>query len=116
MAEYKLAVIAGDGVGPEVISEGKKVLDALSKSNPNLKFTYDDLPWGSAYYRETGKMMPDNGLEMLKSNQAIFFGAVGDPDIPDHITLQGLLLPMRRAFDQAISLDHVIFTRGLSPQ
>ena len=104
MAEYKLAVIAGDGVGPEVISEGKKVLDALSKSNPNLKFTYDDLPWGSAYYRETGKMMPDNGLEMLKSNQAIFFGAVGDPDIPDHITLQGLLLPMRRAFDQAISI------------
>ena len=104
MAEYKLAVIAGDGVGPEVIAEGKKVLDALSKSNPNLKFTYDDLPWGSAYYRENGKMMPDDGLEMLKSNQAIFFGAVGDPDIPDHITLQGLLLPMRRAFDQAISI------------
>ncbi|MEC9308717.1 MAG: tartrate dehydrogenase [Chloroflexota bacterium] len=104
MPEYKLAVIAGDGVGPEVIAEGKKVLDALSNASTELNFAYSELPWGSAYYRETGQMMPDDGLEQLKQNEAIFFGAVGDPDIPDHITLQGLLLPMRRAFDQAISI------------
>ncbi len=102
MPEYSLAVIAGDGVGPEVVAEGKKVLDALAGGG--LSFSYTEYPWGSAYYRETGRMMPDDGLEQLQAHDAILFGAVGDPNIPDHITLQGLLLPMRRAFDQAISI------------
>jgi tartrate dehydrogenase/decarboxylase/D-malate dehydrogenase len=104
MAEYKLAVIAGDGIGPEVINEGKKVLQALSNHFPALSFQFTDFPWGSAYYRETGRMMSEDGLDQLKAHDAIFFGAVGDPDIPDHITLQGLLLPMRRAFDQGICI------------
>ena len=101
MAEYNLAVIGGDGVGPEVIAEGRKVLEALASSGgPSFRFT--EFPWGSDYYRETGRLMPEDGLELLSAFDAILFGAVGDPDIPDHITLQGLLLPMRRGFDQGV--------------
>src|SRR5918996_1003576 len=104
MAEYNLAVIPGDGVGPEVIAEGKKVLDVLASQTPGLAFNYIEFSWGSDYYRETGQMMPDDGLEQLQTSDAILFGAVGDPQIPDHITLQGLLLPMRRVFDQAVCI------------
>ena len=104
MSEYNLALIPGDGVGPEVVAEGKKVLDALSDGTPALGFRYAEYPWGSAYYRETGRMMPEDGLEQLKTCDAILFGAVGDPNIPDHITLQGLLLPMRRYFDQGVCI------------
>ena len=104
MTEYNLALIPGDGVGPEVVAEGKKILTALSNLEPELSFTYTEFPWGSAYYRETGKMMPDDGLSEVGKCDAILFGAVGDPNIPDHITLQGLLLPMRRAFDQGVCI------------
>ena len=104
MADYKLAVIAGDGVGPEVISEGRKVLDAVVSSNPGLSFTSTEFPWGSDYYRETGSLMPDDGIEQLAGHDAILFGAVGDPNIPDHITLHGLLLPLRRSFDQGVCI------------
>ena len=114
MPEYKLAVIAGDGVGPEVVAEGKKILNALASQTPGLSFTYTDYPWGSAYYRETGLMMPDDGLEQLKPHDSILFGAVGDPNIPDHVTLHGLLLPMRRAFDQAISIRPVYLHPGVN--
>ncbi len=113
MPEYNLAVIAGDGVGPEVVAEGKKILNALADQTPDLSFRYTDFPWGSAYYRETGQMMPDDGLERLRPHDAILFGAVGDPNIPDHITLHGLLLPMRRAFDQAISIRPVYLYPGV---
>jgi tartrate dehydrogenase/decarboxylase/D-malate dehydrogenase len=104
MAECKLAVIPGDGIGPEVVAEGKKVLEAVAASTGGLSFRYTQYPWGSAYYRETGRMMPEDGLEQLGRHDAILFGAVGDPNIPDHITLQGLLLPMRRAFDQGVCI------------
>ena len=104
MAEYKLAVIPGDGVGPEVVAEGRKVLDALASGTPDLKFRYSEFPWGSDYYRETGLLMPEDGLDQLRSSDAILFGAVGDPQIPDHITLHGLLLPMRRSFDQGVCI------------
>ena len=102
MAEYNLAVIAGDGIGPEVISQGLKVLDAVAAQSDGISFHTTEFPWGSDYYRETGLMMPADGLAQLSGCHAVLFGAVGDPDIPDHVTLQGLLLPMRRAFDQAI--------------
>ena len=71
MADYKLAVIAGDGVGPEVITEGRKVLDAVSRSNPSVTFTFTEFPWGSDYYRETGGLMPDDGIEQLAGHDVI---------------------------------------------
>jgi tartrate dehydrogenase/decarboxylase/D-malate dehydrogenase len=104
MSEYNLALIPGDGVGPEVVAEGKKVLDAVAASWPDIGFRYTEYPWGSAYYRETGRMMPEDGLDQVQTCDAILFGAVGDPNIPDHITLQGLLLPMRRRYDQGICI------------
>ena len=113
MAEYNLAVIAGDGIGPEVISEGRKVLDAVATQTDGLSFRAVEYPWGSDYYRETGRMMPEDGLEQLSSSDAVLFGAVGDPNIPDHVTLQGLLLPMRRAFDQAICVRPAVLFPGV---
>ena len=114
MTEYNLALIPGDGVGPEVVAEGKKILGALSDLEPDLNFTYTEFPWGSAYYRETGKMMPEDGLSEVEKCDAILFGAVGDPNIPDHITLQGLLLPMRRAFDQGICIRPAYLYPGVT--
>ncbi|MBM3264402.1 MAG: isocitrate/isopropylmalate dehydrogenase family protein [candidate division Zixibacteria bacterium] len=96
MSRYHIAVIAGDGVGPEVIAEGKKVLNALG--SPVVTFT--DFPWSSNFYRQTGRFIPEGGLDEVKGFDAIFFGAVGDPDIQDHVTLNNLILPIRRYFDQ----------------
>ena len=107
------AVIAGDGIGPEVIAEGRKVLDAVAIQSDGLFFRVTEFPWGSDYYRETGRMMPEDGLERLSDYDAVLFGAVGDPNIPDHVTLQGLLLPMRRAFDQAICIRPAVLYPGV---
>ena len=114
MAEYNLAVIAGDGIGPEVIAQGRKVLEAVAAQSEGLFFRTTEFPWGSDYYRETGRMMPEDGLGQLSTCDAVLFGAVGDPDIPDHITLQGILLPMRRAFDQAICVRPAVLYPGVA--
>ena len=113
MAQYNVAVIAGDGIGPEVIAEGRKVLDAVAARTDGLSFQLTDFPWGSDYYRETGRMMPEDGLDQIAGFDGVLFGAVGDPNIPDHITLQGLLLPMRRAFDQAICVRPAVLYPGV---
>ena len=113
MAQYNVAVIAGDGIGPEVIAEGRKVLDAVAAGTDGLSFQLTDFPWGSDYYRETGRMMPEDGLDQIAGFDGVLFGAVGDPNIPDHITLQGLLLPMRRAFDQAICVRPAVLYPGV---
>jgi tartrate dehydrogenase/decarboxylase/D-malate dehydrogenase len=94
MALYSIAVIAGDGVGREVVPEAIRVLDRVAK----LQYTQFD--WGSEYYLHHGRMMPPDAIETLSRFDAILLGAIGHPDIPDHITLNGLLLPIRRAFDQ----------------
>ncbi len=113
MAQYNVAVIAGDGIGPEVIAEGRKVLDAVAAGTDGLSFQLTDFSWGSDYYRETGRMMPEDGLDQIVGFDGVLFGAVGDPNIPDHITLQGLLLPMRRAFDQAICVRPAVLYPGV---
>ena len=79
MTEFNMAIIPGDGVGPEVVTEGTKVLDALAKGKKDLSFRYSQFPWGSDYYRETGLLMPEDGLDRLLPFDAILFGAVGDP-------------------------------------
>ena len=100
MANHKIASIPADGIGPEVIHAGLRVLEALAERNEGLSFQVTEFEWGSEYYRTHGVMMPDGGLEELQPFDAIFFGAVGAPDIPDHITLWGLRLPICQGFDQ----------------
>ena len=100
MTTYKIAAIGADGIGPEVIAAGLQVLDAVQKRDGTFSLEVTDFDWGSAYYREHGKMMPDDGIEKLRPFDAIYFGAVGAPDVPDHITLWGLRLPICQGFDQ----------------
>ena len=82
----------------------RQALEAVASVTENLSFQFTEFPWGSEYYRETGNLMPEDGIETLKGFDTILFGAVGDPNIPDHITLHGLLLPMRRSFDQGVCI------------
>ena len=114
MPSYTVAVIAGDGIGPEVIAEGKKALEAIASSGGDFEFQFTDLPWGSDFYRETGMMMPPDGLERLRPHDTILFGAVGDPRIPDHITLHGLILPIRRGMDQGVCYRPSYLYEGVS--
>ncbi len=100
MKTYRIATIPGDGIGKEVVPEGQKVLEALARQNPNLTFEFENFDWGGDYYRKHGMMMPENGLEPLRSKDAILFGSAGDPHIPDHITLWGLRLKICQGFDQ----------------
>ena len=99
MKKYKIAVIPGDGIGVEVVSSALEVLSHVS-SNKDFEFEFTNFDWSSEYYFKNGVMMPEDGIEKLSNFDAIFLGAVGHPDIQDHITLNGLLLPIRRAFDQ----------------
>jgi tartrate dehydrogenase/decarboxylase / D-malate dehydrogenase len=96
---YRIAVIPGDGIGKEVVPEGMRVLDAAA-SRFGFRLAPTDYAWSCETYARTGKMMPDDGLEQLRPHDAIFLGAVGWPGVPDHVSLWGLLIPMRRGFDQ----------------
>lgn len=100
MKNYSIAAIPADGIGPEVISAGVEVLHALAKRQGNIQFSVQTFEWGSDYYKAHGVMMPEDGLAQLKDFDAIYFGAVGAPDVPDHITLWGLRLPICQGFDQ----------------
>ncbi|MBS0905369.1 tartrate dehydrogenase [Pantoea dispersa] len=100
MRNYKIAAIPADGIGPEVISAGVEVLQALMRHDEQLTFDVQTFDWGSDYYKQHGVMMPEDGLQTLKQFDAIYFGAVGAPDVPDHITLWGLRLPICQGFDQ----------------
>src|SRR3954462_10863238 len=100
MRTHSIAAIPADGIGPEVISAGVRVLEALAKRSGDLAFNIKTFDWGSDYYKKHGVMMPADGLAELKKFDAIYFGAVGAPDIPDHITLWGLRLPICQGFDQ----------------
>ncbi|MGA7671755.1 MAG: tartrate dehydrogenase [Nitrolancea sp.] len=113
MNEYRIAVIAGDGIGKEVIPAGKRVLEAAL--GDSAKLVWDDLDWGSDHYRRTGAMMPADGLETLKQHDAIYLGAVGDPPaIPDHVTLWGLLLPIRKTFDLYVNVRPIKLLPGVT--
>ena len=103
----RIAVIPGDGVGPEVIQESEKVLKCIASMHAAIEFVLDEFPWGTQYYLDTGRMMPEDGLETLKVYDAILFGAVGSPRVKDHITLRELLLRIRFGFDQYVNLRPV---------
>lgn len=100
MRTHRIAVIPGDGIGKEVIPAGVDVLRELSGSDGSFRFEFRTFPWGSDYYHEHGRMMPPDALETLRGFHAIFFGAVGHPSVPDHVTLWGLRLPICQGFDQ----------------
>jgi tartrate dehydrogenase/decarboxylase/D-malate dehydrogenase len=100
MNSYKIAAIPGDGIGKEVIAAGVEVLQALAAREGGFKLDFETFDWGSDYYMKHGVMMPENGRETLKQFDAIYFGAVGAPDVPDHVTLWGLRLAICQPFDQ----------------
>jgi tartrate dehydrogenase/decarboxylase/D-malate dehydrogenase len=114
MREYTIAVIPGDGIGPEVISAGLQVLRALERGNHGFRLLFEEFPWGSAFYQTHGVMMPADGLSRLRPFSAIYFGAVGAPGVPDHVTLWGLRLAICQGFDQYVNLRPARILAGLS--
>lgn len=112
MKTYKIAVIAGDGIGPEVLAEGIKTLKKAALLDGGFQFEFTYFPWGCEYYLKNGKMMPEDGLEQLRRFDAIYLGAVGYPGVPDSISLRGLLLEIRRGFDEYVNLRPVKLLKG----
>jgi tartrate dehydrogenase/decarboxylase / D-malate dehydrogenase len=113
MKTYRIATIAGDGIGTEVVPEGIRVLDAAAKKD-GFRLVWDQLPWSCAFYRDTGRMMPEDGLDQIRQHDAIFLGAVGFPGVPDHISLWGLLIPIRRRFRQYANVRPVRLFEGVA--
>ncbi|MEK3910544.1 tartrate dehydrogenase [Paenibacillus sp. FSL H7-0331] len=114
MKKFELAVIPGDGIGKEVVPAALEVLDTLAEVHGGISFTYTSFPWSCDYYMEHGQMIPDDGLQTLQGFEAIFLGAVGDPTrVPDHISLWGLLIKIRREFEQVINIRPAKYFRGL---
>jgi tartrate dehydrogenase/decarboxylase/D-malate dehydrogenase len=112
MAALRIAVIAGDGIGPEVIDQAVRAADAVLKRD-GAAAEWNRLPWSSAHYKRTGQMVPDGGWELLRQHDAILLGAVGTPDVPDAVTVNGLLLPMRRKFDLYVNLRPAYLYEGV---
>jgi len=112
MPTFKIAVIPGDGIGHEVIPEGLRVLEAAGKKF-GLSFEMTHFDWSCEVYAKTGRMMPEDGLEQLKRFDSVFLGAVGYPGVADHVSLWGLLIPIRRGFDQYVNLRPVKLFKGV---
>jgi tartrate dehydrogenase/decarboxylase/D-malate dehydrogenase len=100
MKSYRIAAIPGDGIGTEVVAAGLEALHALAKREGRFTFDVDHFDWGGEYYKEHGRMMPENGRDLIKTHDAILFGSAGHPEIPDHVTLWGLRLAICQPFDQ----------------
>lgn len=113
MKRFAIAVIPGDGVGQEVVPAALQVLERVGQQF-DAGFDLEEFEWGAEYYFRHGRMMPPNALDLLRPKDAILLGAVGHPDIPDHITLNGLLLPIRRAFDQFANVRPAILYEGVT--
>ena len=113
MQTYEIAVIGGDGIGPDVVAAGRQVLDAAGAVTGSFRLNYTDFPWGCEYYLQHDRMMPADALQTLEQFQAIYLGAVGYPTVPDHVSLWGLLLPIRKAYRQYVNLRPIKLLRGI---
>jgi len=113
MQDYHIAVIPGDGIGQEVCPEGLKVLDAAAAMSGAFRLHYDTFPWGCEYYLDHGQMIAADALKTLEQFDAIYFGAVGFPTVPDHITLHGLRLPICQGFDQYANIRPSLLLPGV---
>lgn len=109
---HKVAVIGGDGIGPEVLHEGVKVLNQVAELDGSFQFCFEEFPWGCEYYMQTGRMMAEDGMETLSKFDAIYLGAAGFPGVPDHISLWDLLLVIRKGFDQYVNVRPVKLLKG----
>ena len=114
MRTYSIASIPADGIGKEVVAAGLTVLETLQERSGDFRLDVTSFPWGSGYYRETGRMMAEDGLAQLRRFDAILFGAVGDPEIPDDVTLWGLRLAICQGFDQYANVRPVRLLPGIS--
>jgi tartrate dehydrogenase/decarboxylase / D-malate dehydrogenase len=112
LSEYRIAVIEGDGIGHEVVPEGLRVLEAAGRKH-GIRFRWEHFNWSCERFVKTGSMMPEDGLDQLRHFDAIFLGAVGSPGVPDHASLWGLLIPIRRAFKQYVNLRPVRLLEGV---
>jgi len=112
MSGYRIAVIPGDGIGKEVVPEGLRVLEAVGRCF-EIHFRWGEYSWGCETYAQEGRMMPEDGIEQLRESDAIFLGAIGFPVVPDHISLWGLLIPIRRQMQQYINLRPVRILKGM---
>ncbi|MCK7622811.1 tartrate dehydrogenase [Streptomyces sp. RS10V-4] len=112
-ARHRIALIPGDGIGPEVLSAARRVLDAVTARH-GIALGYTAYDWSCARYLRTGAMMPDDGLDRLREHDAILLGAVGAPKVPDHVSLWGLLIPLRRGFRQYVNVRPVRVFEGLA--
>lgn len=113
MKKYRIAVIAGDGIGPEVMEYGIKTLEQAGRIF-GFQLTWDEFPWSCHRFLKTGAMMPEDGLNQIEKHDAIFLGAVGDPTIPDHVSLWQLLIPIRRKFRQYANIRPVKLFSGIT--
>ncbi len=113
MPSYKIAVIPGDGIGKEVVPEGIRVLEATGRRF-DIEFKWDTFAWNCENFTRTGRMMPADGIEQLRAYDAIYLGAVGFPGVPDHISLWGLLIPIRRMMRQYVNVRPVRMLKGMS--
>jgi tartrate dehydrogenase/decarboxylase/D-malate dehydrogenase len=112
--EWKIAVIPGDGIGPEVIGAGLRVLREVEQKCGDFRLNFTDLDWGSQRFRRTGFFMPSDGPQQLRAFDAIYFGAVGDPDIPDHLSLWGLRLAICHSLNQYANVRPVRLLPGVT--
>lgn len=114
MTRHTIAVIPGDGIGTEVVPEGVRVVEAAAARH-GIGIDWERFPWSCATYLETGRMMPGDGLDRLAGHDAVFLGAVGFPGVPDHVSLWGLLIPIRRRFRQYVNVRPVRVLPGMTP-
>jgi len=112
MAKHTIVLIPGDGIGPEVTGATKRVLEAAGRKS-GIELQWDHFPWSCEYYKQEGRMMPEDGLSRIRRHDAIYLGAVGFPGVPDHVSLWGLLIPIRREFRQYANIRPVRLMEGV---